>query len=90
MEILLIITVSLINIICFLLGARVARGERFKSPAQIIDEREQKKAIKEAVAAAEYEAIRAKEEAEAEARKLETILENMERYDGTSAGQRDL
>lgn len=90
MDILLIITVSVINITCFLLGARVSKGERFRTPVEIFDEREQKRAVKEAKAAAEYEAMKAKEEAEAEARKLEAILENMERYDGTSAGQRDV
>ena len=85
-----IITVSVINIICFLIGAMVGKGARVKTPAAIYTEHQEAKAEKKAKAAAEVEAAKAKEEAEAEARKLDAILENLERYDGTGAGQRDL
>lgn len=85
-----IITVSVINIICFLVGAAVGKGAKVKTPAAVYTEHQEAKAEKKARTLAEAEATRAREEAEAEAKKLDAILENLERYDGTAVGQRDL
>ena len=85
-----IITVSVINIICFLVGAAVGKGAKVKTPAAVYTEHQEAKAEKKARALEEEKIRRAVEEAEAEATKLDTILENLERYDGTAVGQKEL
>lgn len=81
--IILIISIGIINILCFFVGAKigqkVVKGEEIKTPdisklnpMNIKKEREQK-----------YEV-------EKEKSKLETILRNIERYDGTDTGQEDV
>ena len=81
--IILIVSIGIINILCFFVGAKIGqkviKGEEIKAPdisklnpMNIKKEREQK-----------YEA-------EKEKNKLETILKNIERYDGTDAGQEDV
>ena len=85
-----IITVSVINIICFLIGAAVGKGAKVKTPAAVYTEYQEVKAEKKAKALEEAAVARAREEAEAEAERLDTILENLERYDGTAIGQKDL
>lgn len=76
----LIITISLLNILCFLIGAmvgqKVVKGEKIElpkvNPMEIYKEHQEKKA------------------AEEEKSKLDTILKNIERYDGTPRGQEDV
>ena len=83
MTILLIITVSVINMACFLIGARVSTGKEIQSPTVIYREHKQKKVER-------IEAERETEEALKEMAKLEAIERNIERYDGTGAGQEDI
>ena len=80
MEILLTLTVGTLCIVCFFIGARVgqavSRGETIKTPS-----------------VNPLEAYRRREDrkkAETEQDRIETIMGNIERYDGTSNGQRDV
>lgn len=80
MEILLVLAVGAMCIGCFVVGAKVgqqvAKGEPVK--VEIPDP---------------MQAIRrreARKEAERERSKVETILANIERYDGTPSGQEDV
>ena len=78
--ILLIATNSILNIVCFFIGAKVRqkvdKGEKLElpnlNPVDIYHEHKEK------------------EEAKAEMDKLEKILNNMDKYDGTSAHQEDI
>ena len=79
MEVLLILAMGFVCIACFLLGANVgqsvANGEKVKLPI---------------IPMATIKERQAKQEAEFEQNRLNTILENIERYDGTSAGQKEV
>lgn len=72
--------VSTLNMACFYVGARVRqnvdKGEKIKSPIQ--------NPIKA------WNEHREKKEAEKEAKRLEVILNNVEAYDGTPYGQKDI
>lgn len=84
MEILLVLILALVigtlNVVCFFVGAKVGqkvvKGEPIELPS--INPME---AIREA---------QDKREAEREQRKLDTILQNIETYDGTGNGQKDV
>ena len=80
MEALTIAIIGLLNIVCFVVGAKVgqtvAKGEKITIPK--IDPLQ---TIKE---------NRARKEAEAEQSKRDAILRNVERYDGTAQGQEDV
>ena len=75
-----IAVVGTLNVACFFIGAKlgqkVARGETVEMPSVNPSEYIQKQ--------------REKKEAEREKNRTETILANIERYDGTSAGQKDV
>lgn len=75
--ILLLITGTL-NIACFFIGAKVGqkvvKGEEIKLPE-----------VKNP-----FEGYKDKKKAEAEQAKIDTILENIEAYNGTSSGQKDV
>ena len=78
MEILIVACVA--NILCFIIGAmvgqRVAKGERIEAPTlNPIKVKEERQA---------------KKEAEHERDRINTIMENIERYDGTAYGQKDV
>jgi hypothetical protein len=80
MEIMLIAVVSAFNVMCFIIGAKVgqkvARNETIKLPNFN-----------------PFEAVREmqdKKEAEREQQRTETILHNIDNYDGTSNGQKDV
>lgn len=78
MEILIIASVA--NVLCFLIGAivgqKVSRGEKIEPPTiNPIRVKEQ---------------LQAKKEADFEQRKIDTVMENIERYDGTAYGQKDV
>ena len=79
MEVITILAIGFICMACFLMGAKVgnsvAKGEDIKFP------------INPMLAAKERQA---KQEAELEQNRLDTILKNIERYDGTSAGQKEV
>lgn len=80
MEVLLIAIVGVLNILCFVLGAKVGqtivKGENIElpkiNPIQTIKE------------------SKARKEVERQQDKLNTVLRNIERYDGTSRGQEDV
>lgn len=80
MEILLTLTVGALCIVCFFIGAKigqtVAKGETIEAPSL-----NPIKAIRE---------HQEKREAEREQDRLETIMKNIETYDGTSNGQKDV
>lgn len=80
MEILLILAVGTLCIVCFFVGAKVgqtvAKGEDLK--VEIPNP---------------FEAVRErndKKEAEREQDRIDTIMRNIERYDGTSRGQEEV
>lgn len=81
MDFLLMAVVSTLNIACFFIGAKVgqtvAKGKDIEAPK-----------IPNPVTA--YKAHIATKEAEAEKNRLDIILGNIERYDGTGAGQEDV
>lgn len=80
MEILLIALVTAANIACFVIGARVgqkvSKGEPIEMPS-----------VDPFKAYREHEA---QKKAKAEQDKLEAILHNVEAYDGTSRGQKEV
>lgn len=80
MEILLIAVVSALNIVCFFIGAKVgqtaSKGEKIEVPA--INPMKTIEERRERRAAAE------------EQRKIDTILRNIDNYDGTEHGQEDV
>ena len=80
MDILLIMAVGVVNIICFFVGAKigqkVVKGEEIKAPEITIP--------------TPIQDYRKKKQAEAEQNKIDIIMQNIEAYDGTSAGQKDV
>lgn len=80
MEILLVLSVGTLCIACFFVGAKVgqtvSKGETIETPTL-----NPLKAIQER---------QARKEAEAEQNKIETIMRNIESYDGTERGQEDV
>lgn len=84
MEILLALVVGTLCIVCFFVGAKVgqtvAMGERIETP-----DLNPVKAIK-----GHWEKATAEREHEKEQRKIDTIMRNIETYDGTSNGQEDV
>ena len=80
MEAVVFIIISLSNILCFVIGAKVGqtivKGERVEMPNL-----NPIKAIRES---------NARKVVEMEMDKINTILRNVERYDGTSKGQEDV
>lgn len=83
MELLLVAAIGAVNILCFIVGARVGqkavRGEEINVPC-----------IRPQNPLEAHREREAKREAKREADRREAILENIERYDGTSAGQADI
>lgn len=82
MEILLILTVGALNIACFFIGAKVgqtvAKGETIKAP---------KVEINPINAIREHEE---RKEAKKKQERVDTILRNIDNYNGTSSGQEDV
>ena len=82
-NILLILVVSTLNIACFFIGAKitqtVSKGEEIKAPD-----------LNKLNPMTIYQEHKEKEEVNKEKEKLEAILRNIERYDGTEAGQEDI
>lgn len=81
--VLLILVVGFICALCFVLGAKVGqkvvRGEEVETPK-----------ISALNPLKMYEEHKEKEELKKEKEKMNTILRNIERYDGTDAGQEDV
>lgn len=80
MEALLVLTVGVLCIGCFLIGAKVgqtvSKGETLELPSVNPFEA--------------YRKHEAKREAEREAEKIDTIMRNIENYDGTGNNQKDV
>lgn len=80
MEILLILLVGALNIACFFVGAKVgqqvSKGEKITVP--------------EINPLKLWEERQDRKEAEKERNKMDVILSNIETYDGTSVGQKDI
>ena len=80
MEAITILTTGFLCIACFVIGAKVgqtvSKGEKVVLPSI-----NPMKAIRES---------QAKKAAEMKKDKLDTILQNIDRYDGTSKGQQDV
>lgn len=79
-NILTIIALGTLNIVCFFVGAKigqkVVKGEEIKAPEITIP-----------TPIRDYQR---KKQAEAEQNKIDTIMQNIEAYNGTSAGQKDI
>lgn len=80
MEALSLLTMGVMNILCLVIGAKVGmsvtKGEEIKMP--------------NLSPLQAYKEHSKKREVEKEQSKLDTILQNIERYDGTSQGQKDV
>lgn len=80
MEALQTLITGALHIVCFLVGAKVgqtvSRGEEIKLPTVNPLELHREK--------------ESKRQAEQEQSKIDTILQNIEKYDGTSRGQEDV
>jgi hypothetical protein len=80
MEILLALIVGTLCIVCFYIGAKVgqtvARGEKIETPREAVIN-----AVREQ---------RDRKEAEMKQDRIDTIMRNIEAYDGTSNGQTDV
>ena len=80
MEALLLFATSAMNVVCFIIGAKVGqtviKGEKIEAPSL-----NPLKAIRE---------HQERKEAEREQEKYEAILRNIENYDGTGAHQEDV
>ena len=78
--ILLILVVGVLNIACFFIGAKVgqtvAKGEKIETPLETV-----KNAVIER---------QESKEAKRQQDKLDTIMRNIESYDGTEYGQEDV
>jgi hypothetical protein len=80
MDVLLLLVMGTVNILCFLIGAKVgqavSRGEKVEMPS-----------MNPLKAFREHED---KKEAQKEQDRINAILRNIEGYDGTSRGQEDI
>lgn len=75
-----LVLVSALNIVCFVIGAKVGQKVSKGEPVELPNVNP-------------MEAIRthqSKKEAEKEQDKFDTIMQNIECYDGTSKGQKDV
>ena len=80
MEVLLLAVMGAVNILCFLIGAKVgqavSKGEKVEMPT--INPFEA------------YKEREAKKEADKEQERFDTIMRNIENYDGTPNGQEEV
>ena len=80
MEVLLLAVMAASNILCFMVGAKVgqaaSKGEKIETPT-----------VNPMKAYREHQE---RKEAEKEQDKLDTIMQNLEAYNGTSEGQKDV
>lgn len=80
MEIILILVVGILNIGCFFIGAKVGQKVVKGEPIEIPSLNPMKA----------YREAQDRKQAEREAERNEMIMQNIEVYDGTSAGQKDV
>lgn len=84
MEALMLLVMGITNIVCFVIGAKLGQIAA-KGKDIVIPEVNPIKAIKE-----HNERREAEVEAEMEQSRIDTILQNIEGYDGTPFGQKDV
>lgn len=77
--IILTAVIGTLCIACFLIGVKAGRREEIKAPD-----------VSRLNPVNIYHEHRDREEAEAEKEKVEAILRNLDRYDGTGQGQEDI
>ena len=80
MEVLMLLVAGSMNVLCFYIGAKVGqtvvKGEEVEMP--IVNPFKA------------YQEHQERKEADREKAKIETILHNIDEYDGTEAGQKDI
>lgn len=76
----IILITGTLNVVCFLIGAKVGQTVVKGEPVEIPN-------LNPLEAIREH---REKVEADKEEKRLETIMQNIERYDGTGIGQKDV
>lgn len=76
----MLLGITALNIVCFCVGAKIGqkivKGEEIKAP--------------EIAFTNPLDTYRKKKATEAEQNRIETIMQNIEAYNGTSAGQKDV
>lgn len=76
----MIVCLGALNIVCFFIGAKigqkVVKGEEIKAPEITIP--------------TPIQDYRKKKQAEAEQNKMDTIMQNVDNYDGTGNGQKEV
>lgn len=81
--VLIVLAVGTLNIVCFFIGVKAGRKEEIKAPE-----------VKDLNPIKKIQEIQIKKEeakeAELERQKIETILENIDNYNGTAEGQKDV
>ena len=82
MEVLALAVMGMVNIFCFIAGAKVGLAVR---KGKDIDEE-----FRPANPIERYKENKVKQEAQKEQDRMNTILENIEAYDGTSFGQKEV
>lgn len=79
-SIFLLLIVGILNVVCFFIGAKVGqkvvKGEEIQAPEINLTN--------------PVKAYREKKKAEYEQDRIDTIMQNIETYNGTSAGQKDV
>ena len=79
-NIMMIVCLGALNIVCFFIGAKigqkVVKGEEIKAPEITIP--------------TPIQDYRKKKQAEAEQNKMDTIMQNVDNYDGTGNGQKEV
>lgn len=78
-ELILIVVVGIMNLLCFYFGAKIGQKVVNKEEVKILPDPIQT-----------YQKHQAKKEQEKEAEIMDTILENIDAYDGTGIGQKDI
>lgn len=81
--VLIVLAVGTLNIVCFFIGVKAGKKEEIKAPE-----------VKDLNPIKKIQEIQIKKEeakeAELERQKIETILENIDNYNGTAEGQKDV
>lgn len=80
MEVLLLLVAGGMNVLCFYIGAKVGNAVAKDKEIELPTVNPFKA----------YQDHKEHKEADRERKKLETILQNIEQYDGTGAGQKDV
>lgn len=80
MEIALVIAVGVMNLLCFMYGVKVGQSVKDSEPIEV-------PTVNPLEA---YKEHKSKKETELEQQRIDTILRNIDRYDGTGNGQEDV